>query len=67
MSSNFFSRYSLTVHSRIYFAFVFFFLIWFIAKTTALSIIEEIYDYIVINYECCRKLPCVKIPDPDEA
>jgi len=58
MSSNFFQRYSKTVHAQIYFAFVFFFLIWFFAKSTALEIIEEIFEYLFSACECLKKLPC---------
>ena len=66
MSSNFFLRYSKTIHSRIYFAFVFFFLAWFFAKSTALEIIEEIFEYLFTSCKCCKKLSCYDRKKPEE-
>jgi len=65
LSSNFFQRFSNTAHSQIYFAFVFFFLIWFFAKSTAFEIIEEIFEYLFSSCEFLKKLPCYlrKIPE----
>jgi hypothetical protein len=66
MPTNFFARYTKTAHSQIYFAFVFFFLVWFFAKSTALEIIEEIFEYLFTSCKCLKKLPCYERSKPEE-
>ena len=66
LSSNFFARYSKTAHAGIYFAFVFFFLVWVFVKSTVLEFIEEIFESLITSFKCCKKLPCFKRDKPEE-